>query len=366
MANNNNIAIPSQQVIDTVIKIIAIVLLGTWCFDIIRPFILPMAWGAIIATALFPLFNKMVSLFGNRIKAAATVFAIVGISILVIPTIIFGGSAIESISAVSEQLKEGALVIPHPDVSVKDWPFIGEKTYIAWETAATNLEAFTDQYSEQIKNTISTLLGAVASFGGIIFQFIFSMLIAAMFLANSESCIKGCHSFFKRLMGNRSDTVLKNTVATVRSVGAGILGIAFTQAMLAGVGLVLADIPAAGLWVLLVLLVAIVQLPPILILGPIAAYYFSIADTTPAVIFLVWSLLVSASDAVLKPILLGRGTDIPMLVILIGAIGGMIFSGIIGLFTGAVILSLGYQLMLMWLEQGSTEDEQSIEPTTKF
>ena len=345
----------SAQMIDAAIKIIAIVLIGTWCFDIIKPFIMPMAWGAIIATALFPLYKKMVSGLGGRNGLAATLFALIGISILVVPTVTFSSSAIDSIGNVSDQIQNGSLTIPEPAEKVKDWPLVGEKLYVAWDSAANNLETFAAQYSEQIKNTFSTVLSAVASFGGVILQFIFSMIIAAMFLANSESCINGCHSFFNRLMGDKSDAVLKNTVATVRSVGAGILGIAFTQALLAGAGLVIADIPAAGIWVLLVLMLAIVQLPPILILGPIAAYYFSVADTTPAVIFLIYSLIVSASDAFLKPLFLGRGTDIPMLVILLGAIGGMIVSGIIGLFTGAVILALGYQLMVMWLDQSEQE-----------
>ncbi|WNC68036.1 AI-2E family transporter [Thalassotalea nanhaiensis] len=341
----------SANMIDAAIKIIAIMLIGTWCFDILRPFIMPMAWGAIIATALFPFYTKMVNWFGGKKGLAATVFALVGISILVIPTVTFSTSAVDSITQISEGLQEGTIDIPAPDEKVKEWPLVGEKIYPAWLTASDNLEKFASQYSEQIKNTFSKVLGAAASFGGVILQFILSVIIASMFLANSESCTKGCHSFISRLMGDKADAVLKNTVATVRSVGAGILGIAFTQAVLSGIGLVVADIPAAGVWVLLVLMVAIVQLPPIIILGPIAAYYFSVADTTPAVIFLVYSIVVSSSDAVLKPIFLGRGTDIPMLVILLGAIGGMIVSGIIGLFTGAVILALGYQLMMMWLEQ---------------
>jgi predicted PurR-regulated permease PerM len=141
----------------------------------------------------------------------------------------------------------------------------------------------------------------------------------------------------------------------------GILGIATTQALLSGVGLMFTDIPAVGVWVLLVLIVAIIQLPPILILGPLSAYYFSIADTTPAIIFLVWNILVSSSDAVLKPLFLGRGMDTPMLVILLGAIGGMMLSGIIGLFTRAIILALGYQLMIDWLAVSTSNENSSIE-----
>jgi len=126
--------------------------------------------------------------------------------------------------------------------------------------------------------------------------------------------------------------------------------VAFIQAILSGVGLLIMDVPGAGIWALGVLLLAIMQLPPILILGPVAIYVFSSAETVPAVLFLIWSFIISASDAFLKPLFLGRGMDIPMMVILIGAIGGMMLHGIIGLFIGAVVLAILYTLFITWLE----------------
>jgi predicted PurR-regulated permease PerM len=120
-------------------------------------------------------------------------------------------------------------------------------------------------------------------------------------------------------------------------------------------------VPGAGLWAALVLLLAVVQLPPLLVLGPIMIYVFNTADTVPAVLFTLWSLLVSTSDAFLKPLLLGRGLQTPMLVILIGAIGGMIVSGIIGLFIGSVILALGYELFMAWVKQDPELDSEQPE-----
>jgi predicted PurR-regulated permease PerM len=136
-----------------------------------------------------------------------------------------------------------------------------------------------------------------------------------------------------------------------------VLGVALIQTFLAAIGLLVMGVPGAGIWAAIVLLLAIMQLPPILILGPIAAWVFSTADPVPATIFLVYSIIVSFSDGVLKPMFLGRGVDVPMLVILLGAIGGMISSGIIGLFIGAVILALGYQLFQFWLNDGEENPE---------
>jgi predicted PurR-regulated permease PerM len=134
----------------------------------------------------------------------------------------------------------------------------------------------------------------------------------------------------------------------VRSVAQGVIGIALLQALLAAMGLFLAGVPAAGLWSGLVLMLAVMQLPPLLVLGPVAVYVFTARSTPTAVAFLIWSLAVSASDGFLKPLLLGRGVGVPTLVILIGAIGGMITDGIVGLFVGAVVLAVGYKLSAAW------------------
>ncbi len=132
--------------------------------------------------------------------------------------------------------------------------------------------------------------------------------------------------------------------------------IAFIQAIAGGIGIKLIGIPAAGLWALLILILATVQLPPLLILGPLAVYAFTITDTIPAVIFLVYSLIVSMSDAFLKPIFLGRGVDAPMLAVLLGAIGGVIYAGIIGLFLGSVILAITYKVFVVLLVDDRLED----------
>ena len=145
------------------------------------------------------------------------------------------------------------------------------------------------------------------------------------------------------------DGLVDLSILTIRSVVKGVLGVALIQAIVSAIGLTIMDIPAAGLWAGAILVLAIVQLPPILILRPISVWVFSVADPVPATIFLVFSIIVSVSDAFLKPMLLGRGVETPMLVILIGAIGGAITHGVMGLFIGAVILALGYELLISWM-----------------
>ena len=177
-----------------------------------------------------------------------------------------------------------------------------------------------------------------------------SLIIAGVLLANAESGQKLAHNFAVRVAGSHGEQFASLAGNTLKSVAQGLVGIALFQGVLSAIGLLVMDVPAAGVWVVLIIFLAIVQLPPILVLAPIAAYTFTTHGTTPAVIFTIYAVIVSLSDGFLKPMLLGRGVDIPMLVILLGAIGGMILSGVIGLFVGAVVLSLGYKLFIAWLE----------------
>jgi predicted PurR-regulated permease PerM len=167
-----------------------------------------------------------------------------------------------------------------------------------------------------------------------------------------------------RLAGERGADLVELARATVRSVARGILGVALIQAILAGLGCLVVGVPGAGLWALVVLILAVVQLPTFIILAPIVIYVFYTTGTVPAVLFAIWNLLVGGCDSFLKPVLMGRGVDVPMLVVFIGAIGGFILNGIIGLFLGAIILSLGFKLFELWLNVNAEEKETSGNPSS--
>ncbi len=346
----------NRRIINIAIKLSAIAFIVIWCFQIIRPFILLVIWAAILAVALYPLHVKLTNLLRGKKKLASTIIALVGILIIVIPTINLSSSSFDSAQHIYSGIEAGTLKVPSANENIKEWPLVGEQIYTLWQAASQDIQKVASQYSEQIKSLSSTLLAAAAGIGGSIIQFIISLIIAVVFMAKSSACHQGVSALMSRLMNENGDRTITTTIATIRSVATGVLGVAAIQSLASGVGLLIADIPGAGVWAIAVLILAIAQLPPIIILGPIAAYYFSIADTTPAVIFLIFSILVSMSDAFLKPLFLGRGMDIPMLVILLGAIGGMLLSGIIGLFVGAVVLALGYQLMTDWLTQNAESD----------
>lgn len=340
-----------QNAMTSFIQIAAVVLLVIWCLMIIRPFVGLVLWGLIIAVALYPLHLALTAKLGGRPKTSATLLVLLGLAILFLPTYYLADSTIGGLQSLSGNLSAGEVNIPPPDPSVADWPLIGEKAFTIWSSAATNLESTLNTFEPQLRSAGTTVVRAAGGLALGVLQFVVSIIIAGVFLVSAEGGYRVACGIANRLSGEHGTALTDMSIATIRSVAKGVLGVAIIQSLLSAVGLLAIGVPAAGLWSFLVLILAIMQLPPILVLGPIAVWVFSVADTTPATIFLIYAILVSASDGVLKPMLLGRGLDIPMLVILLGAIGGMLLSGIIGLFTGAVILAIGYQILMAWLHR---------------
>jgi len=342
-----------RRTIEAAIQIGLLFVLIVWSYDIIKPFVIPVLWGIIITVAIYPLYNKFQKAMGGRQNLAATLYTLLALAILITPTIMVAGSLVDSTKSIAEDLKQGKLVVPPPKQSISEWPLVGKDLHKLWSQAATNLEDTLKTYETELKKAGKALISAAAGAGASILQFVIAIIISGILLANARGAYEASLKIIRRLVGQDYGTQLTDLAgATIRSVATGVLGVALIQATLSAIGMIAIDVPGWGLWTVLVLVFAVAQLPPILILGPVAAYVFSYADTTPAIIFLIWSIVVSVSDGFLKPLFLGRGMDTPMLVILLGAIGGMISSGIIGLFVGAIILALAYELFMSWLNRG--------------
>jgi len=217
---------------------------------------------------------------------------------------------------------------------------------------ATNLEATVVKYSEQILKITDKFLGALTNFASGLVMLLLSVIISGIFLASSSKSERSISNFASRIGGRQGEEFIKIIILTIRNVAKGILGVAFIQFILLGAAFILAKIPFAGLWAVIVLLLAIVQLPSGIVGIPVMIYLFTTREPLPAVLWSVLIVLLSLSDNFLKPWLMGMGAPVPMIVIFLGAIGGMLMSGFIGLFTGAIILSLGYKLATMWMDGG--------------
>jgi len=339
----------TRSAVETAIQIGVLILLVGWCIRIVLPFVVPVIWAIVIAVAVHPVHQRLVRALAGNSALAAALLTLLGLAILFVPAVSVSGSAIESGTTLAKALASGELNVPPPPDSVATWPVVGESIDRLWTLATNNLADALSGFRPQLEIVGTWLLSAVGGFGAAFFQFVIALLIAGAMLAKAPAATRVARAISLRLSHEHGDDFLQMSVATVRSVAQGVLGIAIIQSLLAGVGLVAAGVPYAGIWALVVLVLAVVQLPTLLILGPLVVWVFSVSSTTVAVVFMIWTVLVGMSDNVLKPLLLGRGVDVPMFVILIGAIGGMITLGIIGLFLGAVVLALGYKLFLVWL-----------------
>ena len=333
------------------IRLVMLAGLAIWCFLIFKPFLMPVLWGIILAVALYPLFDRMKSWLGGRGKLAGTLFILVSLSALIIPVLFLSESFFDGVRWLAASNQKEAVQVPPPPAKVADWPVIGDQIYATWTAASKDLEATLHKFGPQLKQFGAWLLSTLTGLGLGFLMTLLAIVIAGVMMIHADGGGRTARSIGKRLGGEYGEAAVGLAVQTTRSVANGVVGVAAVQALAAGVGMRVAGVPGAGLWAVLVLVLAVAQLPPLVILGPAAIYVIATSDSTiTIVLFCIWALVVSISDSFLKPLFLGRGMEIPMPVILIGAIGGMMLSGIIGLFVGAVVLAMGYKLFTAWMD----------------
>jgi len=343
-----------RNMLESALRIGLVLILLSMTYDIVRPFILPLVWGGIIAIAAFPLTKWLQGKLGGRRGLAATLITVFFICSLVVPSYMFTESLVGGVKRIAASIETGSLHIPAPPAKIAELPMVGESIYDAWLHANLNVNEVLEEMQPQIKAAISKTATAVG--GGLleVLMFVVALLIAGGFMAYAETTGAAAHRLFVRLGGPLPGGEWATlSVATVRSVLQGVVGVAIIQTILCAIGLFVMDVPGAPVWSAVILIMAIAQLPAMIPITPIIIWAYNTQDATSATIFTVWMLLAGLSDNILKPILMGRGLDIPMPVILIGAIGGMIAYGIIGLFAGAVILSILFKLFGEWLAQES-------------
>lgn len=344
-------------IIERVIELAVVAAFVVWCAKIARPFLVPVLWGIIIAVALYPVFARLRSLVRGKSGLAATIFVVVSLALLIGPTYYVGDSLLATGIELRERL-EGTKkpYIPPPNEQVQGWPLVGPRVYAAWKFASEDTQGAMRRWDKQIKGIASGMVKLISGVGGAVLQSLLAIVIAGIFLGTADRGKRTALAIGERLAGDVGHKAVVDAAATIGSVAKGVLGVALVQGLMAAIGLFAMKVPAAGLWTVGVMILAVIQVPQILLLGPICAWVFSTAGAnTGTIVFTVWCLLVSVSDGFLKPIFLGRGVEIPMPVILIGAIGGMVSMGIIGLFLGAVVLAIGYNLFRVWLAAGSRE-----------
>ena len=340
------------RLLDVLIRAGLILALVMLCYQIFSPFLVLMVWALVLAITLYPLNEALARRLGDRKGWAATLIALLGITLIVAPTALLVSSVGDSVQELIADVQNNTLEIPAPDARVAGWPLVGERIFAVWEKAYTDLPALIVSLQPKIGDLAKTALAMVAAIGGDILKFVAAFIIAGIVMAFGEAGDRASRAIFGRIVGpERGDEFTVLSVATIRAVAQGVIGIAFIQAILVGMFLLLAGIPFAGVLALVVLVLGIAQIPALIITLPAIAYLWMSGGygTGEAAMYSVLLFVAGMADNVLKPLMLGRGVDAPMPVILLGAIGGMATAGIVGLFVGAVLLALGYQIFMSWV-----------------
>ena len=337
----------------------ALLIVVYWCYQILAPFIPLVLWGAIMAVAAYPLYRKLAARLGNRMKLSATLVTLVGLIVLTAPVVVLTESLVSSTTDLAESISEGSVEVPQPPDHVKSWPLVGGKLHTGWQLASENIGAAMKKYSPQIEVLGAGLIAAASGAGAAFLQMFLSIIIAGVFLAAAEGSVVGTKVVVDWMCGDRAALLLAESTTTVRSVAQGVLGVAILESIVAAIGLVAAGLTAAGFWAFVILVLSIAQVPPLLTLVPLCIWALTTTEPFGATVLVICTVLVVLIDTFLKPVLLGRTADAPMLVVLMGAIGGMMVWGIVGLFVGAVILVLCWGAFEFWIKEDAASATKS-------
>nr|WP_241018960.1 AI-2E family transporter [Paraburkholderia sp. Tr-20389] len=342
-----------RELLDVLIRAGLIAVLAVFCFRIFAPFLNLMVWALILAITLYPLQVKLRGTLPGKDGLIATLIILAAFAVILVPTYLLGVAVANSIERAMAVFKSGSFHIPPPAESVAAWPLVGQRVYDFWAQAANDITGLAQRFAPQLKEGGLALLGTVTGLGAGLLVFFIALIVAGIFMAYGEKGYRSTVQIASRISGPENGQQIADLcTATIRAVAQGVVGIAFIQMLLIGIGFVMMGIPGAGLLALAVLLIGIMQLPATLITVPVIAYVIVTEGvSTATIIFSVYVFVAGLADNVLKPLLLGRGVAVPMPVVLIGALGGMVTGGVIGLFIGPVMLAVAYQLFWRWVKE---------------
>jgi predicted PurR-regulated permease PerM len=344
----------AARLLDVLIRASLVLAVALLCYRVFAPFLTLTVWGVILAVTLYPLNGMIARRMNVRQGAAATLLVVVCIAVLVVPTAVLMNSFGDTVQDFVTRVQANAVEIPPPPDRVAAWPLVGAKLHTTWSRAHDDLPGLVQSLQPKIGELARAALAFVASIVGALLLFLAAVILAGIFMAFGEPAARACEAIFVRIAGKeRGEEFAQLSTATIRAVAQGVVGVALIQALLVGLSLLIAGVPWAGVLAVIVLVLGIAQVPALIVTLPAIVYIWSSGNygSVEAIVYTVLLLVVGMADNVLKPLMLGRGVDVPMPIILVGALGGMAAAGILGMFVGATLLALAYQVFTGWVKE---------------
>jgi predicted PurR-regulated permease PerM len=345
----------SNPTIDVAIRLGFLALLAYWSFRVIAPFITIGLWSALLAVALYPLYEWLTRYVAPRLAAALV--TLVSLMVVVGPVTWLAFGMVSGISSVVSELNAGQLAVPLPPDTVKAWPLIGEGLHQLWSFAANNIGAAVTKAAPLLKPVGAKLLDIAQSALVGLLELLVAIVIAGFLFARGPQIADALSVVVGRMLSLRGKELVQLAGATIRSVSRGVIGIALLQAFLGGAAFLVADVPAAGVLAFVALLLGILQIGPSVLFVPVIIWSWTAMSPMQALLFTAYMIPVSLIDNVLRPFLMARGLTTPMPVIMVGVFGGMIAYGILGLFFGPVVLSVAWVVLVAWVQGYAIEGE---------
>ncbi|HEY7301583.1 MAG TPA: AI-2E family transporter [Xanthobacteraceae bacterium] len=350
----------NRNAIDALVRLSIIALLIYWAALLIQPFLVLIIWSVILVIVLYPAYAW--SMRRLHLPSAIAAGAIVAFCLVILlgPATWLGLSLGSSLRWLAQRLASGELAIPPPFEAVRKWPLIGTKAYELWSLASTNFTEALVKVGPGLRPLSARLLVVASSAGLSMVKFVISVIIAGFLFKPGPSLVKSVGSVFRRLTTEHGDEYVELVGISVRNLARGVIGVALLQSLLVGIGLIVAGVPGAGLISLSVLILAIIQIGSAVVIIPVVIWSFFTMDTLGAVLFASYMVPVGLIDNFLRPIVMARGLKTPMSVILIGLLGGVWVHGLIGLFVGPIVLAITWELLGIWLWQGTNKTKSSL------
>ncbi|HTF34175.1 MAG TPA: AI-2E family transporter YdiK [Myxococcota bacterium] len=355
----------SQDLARTTFQLLALGALIATSFWIVRPFLVALVWATMIVVATWPLLLHAQAWLGGRRSLAVAVMTIALLLILLVP-LYFG---VETIVVNGKQVADwskslATLTLPQPPAWIETLPVVGAKLAGRWrQLTAGGPDELSTRLSPYVRTIVLWFVGQVGSIGLLVVQFLLTVIIAAILYANGETVARGTDRFARRLAGPQGENGVHLAAQAIRGVALGVVVTAILQSSLAGIGLAIAGVPFATILTVLMFILAVAQIGPAPVLIGAVIWVYSRSGAVWGTGFLVWAIFCGTFDSFLRPVLIKRGADLPLLLIFAGVLGGLIAFGVIGLFIGPAVLAVAYTLLVDWVSEGDASAERGPPPS---